>query len=190
MGKTFVTECFRKLGCFVLDADKTAREVVEPGTIGWQRIVENFGAGILASDGGIDRAKLGVIVFADAEKRALLNSIVHPLVFERQNDWLARIEAANPQAVAIIDAALMIESGNYQRFDKIIVVWCEPEIQIHRLMERNNLSRLEAEQRIAAQMPQEEKKRYADFLINTSGDYEETRRQVTEILKKLVEPAN
>jgi dephospho-CoA kinase len=190
VGKTFVTEVFRELGCFVLDADKSAREVVSPGTIGWRRIVENFGASVLASDGQIDRAKLGAIVFADEEKRLLLNSIVHPLVFDRQNEWLGQILAENPQAIAIIDAALMIESGGYKRFDKIIVVWCQPEIQIERLMKRNNFSRAEAEQRIAAQMPQEEKKRYADFLIDSSDGFDEARRQTEAVFKKLAALAN
>jgi dephospho-CoA kinase len=190
VGKTFVTEVFRELGCFVLDADKSAREVVSPGTIGWRQIVENFGEAILASDGQIDRAKLGAIVFADEEKRLLLNSIVHPLVFDRQNEWLAQIEAENPQAIAIIDAALMIESGGYKRFDKIIVVWCQPETQIERLMKRNNFSRAEAEQRIAAQMPQEEKKRYADFLIDSSEGFDEARRQTETVFKKLAALAN
>jgi dephospho-CoA kinase len=190
VGKTFVTEVFRELGCFVLDADKSAREVVSPGTIGWRQIVENFGASVLASDGQIDRAKLGAIVFADPEKRLLLNSIVHPLVFDRQNEWLAQIEAENPQAIAIIDAALMIESGGYKRFDKIIVVWCQPETQIERLMKRNNFSRAEAEQRIVAQMSQEEKKRYADFLIDTSDGFDEARRQTEAVFKKLAALAN
>ena len=190
VGKTFVTEVFRELGCFVLDADKSAREVVSPGTIGWRQIVENFGASVLASDEQIDRAKLGAIVFADEEKRLLLNSIVHPLVFDRQNEWLAQIEADNPQAIAIIEAALMIESGGYKRFDKIIVVWCQPEIQIERLMKRNNFSRAEAEQRIAAQMPQEEKKRYADFLIDSSDGFDEARRQTEAVFKKLAALAN
>lgn len=186
VGKTFVTEVFRELGCFVLDADHTAREVVASGTIGWQRIVENFGAGILSPAGQIDRAKLGTIVFADARKRELLNSIVHPLVFEAQNRWLNEVEAANLKAVAIIDAALMIESGNYKRFDKIIVVWCEPEIQIERLMKRNGFNREEASKRIAAQIPQEEKRKYADFLIDTSAGFDEARRQTEEVYEKLV----
>lgn len=190
VGKTFVTKVFRELGCFVLDADLTAREVIAPGTTGWQRIVENFGEAVLASDAQIDRATLGAIVFADAEKRALLNSIVHPLVFDRQNEWLARVEAENPRAIAIIDAALMIESGGYRRFDKIIVVWCQPETQIRRLMKRNNFSRGEAIQRIAAQMPQEEKKRYADFLIETTDGFDEARRRTEAVFKKLVELAN
>lgn len=190
VGKTFVTEVFRELGCFVLDADKTAREVVETGTIGWQKIVENFGRKVLNADDSLNRAALGAIVFADAEKRQLLNSILHPLVFDSQNEWLTRVEAENSKAIAIIDAALMIESGGYKRFDKIIVVWCQPDIQIERLMKRNNFSPEEAVQRIAAQMPQDEKKRYADFLIETTAGFDEAKRQTERVFEKLIELAN
>jgi dephospho-CoA kinase len=124
-------------------------------------------------------------VFGDERKRLLLNSIVHPLVFEAQNAWLTEKERENPRGVAVIDAALMIESGGYKRFTKLIVVWCEPEMQLQRLMLRNNLSEAEALKRIRAQMPQEEKKRYADFLIDTSAGFEDTRRQTIEIFKQL-----
>lgn len=144
VGKSYVVEIFRELGCFVLDADRTAREVVAPGTLGWQLILERFGSNILLPNNEIDRAKLGAIVFADEAKRQLLNSIVHPLVIENQDVWLREREAENAGGIAIIDAALMIESGGYRRFDKIIVVWCDAAIQLQRLMTRNNLSEPEA----------------------------------------------
>jgi dephospho-CoA kinase len=185
VGKSFVCECFRELGAHVLDADLTAREVVEPGTRGLDLIVESFGVGVLQEDGGLDRARLGGIVFADAEKRQLLNSIVHPLVIEAQNAWIAEREAVDPDGIAIVDAALMIESGGYKRFDKIIVVWCNTAIQLQRLMLRNNLSAEEAQKRIDAQMPQDEKKRFADFLIDTSEGFEDARRQVGEVFAEL-----
>ena len=185
VGKSFVCEVFRSLGAFVLDADQTAREVVERGTPGLAKIVENFGAEILQSNGEIDRAKLGAIVFADAQKRQLINSIVHPLVIERQNEWLREREREMPNAICIVDAALMIESGGYKRFEKLIVVWCEPAIQLKRLMLRNNLSETEALARINAQMPQEEKKRYADFLIDTSGGFDSAKRQTIEVYERL-----
>jgi dephospho-CoA kinase len=185
VGKTFVCEIFRELGAVVLDADKTAREVVEPNTRGWQLIVDNFGETVLQSDKQIDRVKLGAIVFADEAKRQVLNSIVHPLVFEAQNQWLVEQETINPENIAIIDAALMIESGSYKRFEKLIVVWCRPEIQLARLMERNNLSEEEALKRIKAQMPQEEKKRFADFLIDTSEGFEASKNQTIEIFNQL-----
>lgn len=185
VGKSFVCDCFRELGCHVLDADQTAREVVEPGTAGLERIVTEFGTGVLQPDGTLDRRALGAIVFADEEKRKLLNSIVHPLVIEAQNAWIATLEKSDPRGIAIVDAALMIESRGYKRFDKLIVVWCEPAIQLKRLMLREKIDRAEAEKRIAAQMPQEEKKRFADFLIDTSAGFEDTREQVAEIHRKL-----
>jgi dephospho-CoA kinase len=185
VGKSYVCEVLCELGAFVLDADQTAREVVEPKTRGWQLIVENFGETVLQSDQTLDRAKLGEIVFADEAKRQLLNSIVHPLVFEAQNKWLSEREAENPKGIAVIDAALMIESGGYKRFEKLIVVWCQPEIQLNRLMARNNLSQAEAEKRIQTQMPQQEKKRFADYLIDTSAGFEAARAQTVEIYRQL-----
>lgn len=185
VGKSYVCQVFSELGAVVLDADKTAREVVEPNTKGWELIVENFGENILQSDKQIDRIKLGAIVFEDEAKRRLLNSIVHPLVFEAQTRWLEQKESENPQNIAIIDAALMIESGNYKRFEKLIVVWCKHEIQLQRLMLRNNLSEEEALRRINAQMTQEEKKRFADFLIETTEGFEASKEQTIEIYERL-----
>ncbi len=185
VGKSYVCEVLRELGAFVLDADLTAREVVAAGSKGLAMIVEKFGEGVLTETGELDRAAMGAIVFGDEAKRLLLNSIVHPRVFEAQNGWLIEKESDNPRGIAVIDAALMIESGGYKRFTKLVVVWCEPEIQLQRLMLRNNLSEAEALKRIRAQMPQDEKKRYADFLIDTSGGFETTRQQTTEVFEQL-----
>jgi dephospho-CoA kinase len=110
---------------------------------------------------------------------------VHPLVIEAQNDWLTERERENPHKIAVIDAALMIESESYQRFNKLIVVWCQPAIQLQRLISRNNLLEAEALRRISAQMPQEEKKRYADFLIDTSDGFASARAQTIEIFERL-----
>ncbi len=185
VGKSYVVEVFRELGAFVVDADVTAREVVAPETTGWRLIVERFGRNILLPNNEIDRAELGAIVFSNAEQRQLLNSIVHPLVIESQDDWMAKIERENPVSIAMIDAALMIESGGYTRFDKVIVVWCDAETQIERLTARNKLDRAAAIQRIEAQMPQAEKKKYADYMIDTTNGFEDTRRQATEIYGRL-----
>lgn len=187
VGKTFVCDVFRELGCHVLDADKTAREVVEPGTKGLAAIVQAFGEQILLGDGSLDRKALGAIIFNDPEKRLLLNSIVHPLVFEKQDRWLQDLEEADPDGIAIIDAALMIESGGYKRFDTLIVVWCDDEIQLQRLMTRDGLSEADARARIDAQMPQSEKKRFAGHLIDTSDGFEQTRKNVADVHKRLVE---
>jgi len=185
VGKSFVCDVFRELGCHVLDADRTSREVVEPGTEGLRQIVGEFGADVLQHDGSLDRSKLGRIVFTDERKRQLLNSIVHPLVIAEQDRWLSEWEAADPSGIAMVDAALMIESGGYRRFDKLIVVWCRPEVQLDRLIRRDNLSAEEASVRIAAQMPQEEKKKFADLLIDTSDGFAEARRQTIEIYERL-----
>lgn len=185
VGKSFVLSVFRELGCHVLDADKTAREVVEPGTVGLRKIVEHFGEEVLQDDGSLDRKALGSIVFADNNKRELLNSIVHPLVIGEQDRWLNEREAEDPDGIAIIDAALMIEAGSYKRFDALIVVWCEPAIQLKRLQLRDGLAEEDALRRISSQMPQDEKKRYADFLIDTSNGFDDTRRQVAEVFGRL-----
>jgi dephospho-CoA kinase len=185
VGKSFVTSVLAELGARVLDADRTAREVVAPDTEGLRALVEAFGAEILQPNGTLDRARLGALIFADEEKRLLLNSILHPFIIAAQDEQLSRWERADARGMAVVDAALMIESGGYSRFDKLIVVHCRPEIQLERLMARNAISREEAERRINAQMPQEEKKRYADFLIDTSNGFEDTRLRTAEVYSQL-----
>lgn len=185
VGKTFVTSVFAELGCRVLDADQTAREVVEPGADGLKAVVAAFGEEVLSPDGTLDRARMASIVFADEEKRLRLNSILHPLVIARQDEILREWEAENPDGIAIVDAALMIESGGYKRFDKLVVVHCRPEVQLERLMLRNNLPLAEAQRRIASQMPQEEKQKYADYLIDTSDGFEPARKRTVEVFNQL-----
>jgi len=185
VGKSFVCDVLREAGVHVLDADQTARDVVAPGTKGLAGIVEAFDYEILQPDGSLDRAKMAKLVFADEVKRKLLNSIVHPLVIEAQDRWIQGIELQDPHGIAVIDAALMIEAAGYKRFDKLVVVWCSPDIQLARLMDRSGLDEREARQRIAAQMPQGEKKRYADYLIDTSSGFEDTRRQTLELVAEL-----
>ena len=185
VGKSFVCGCLRELGCQVLDADLTAREVVAKGTPGLEAIVREFGEGVLTKDGDLDRKKVGALVFADKEKRDLLNSIVHPLVITAQDKWIRDAETKEPGGIAVIDAALMIESGGYKRFNKLIVVWCESAIQLERLMDRDGLSEVDARTRIAAQIPQDEKKKFADYLIDTSDGFETTREQTAEIVRQL-----
>ncbi len=185
VGKSVVCEILRELGCHVLDADKTSRDVVAKGTDGLSEIVRHFGSEALLPDGELDRKKVGAIVFADEDKRKLLNSIVHPRVIEAQDAWIRDVELQDPDGIAVIDAALMIESGGHRRFDKLIVVWCKPALQLERLILRDNLSAAEAKMRIAAQMSQDEKKRYADYLIDTSSGFDDTRRQVTATVDQL-----
>ena len=190
VGKSFVASVFVELGCHVLDADLTAREVVLPGAPGLKAIVETFGEEVLNPDGTLDRKQLAAVVFADEGKRQRLNSILHPFIIARQDEILREWEVEDPKGIGIVDAALMIESGGYKRFDKLIVVHCRPEVQLERLMLRDNLSRNEAERRISSQMPQEEKQKFADYLIDTSDGFELTREQTLKVHNDLVRIAH
>src|SRR5229473_4430627 len=185
VGKSFVLAVLGELGCHVLDADATAREVVAPGMPGLQAVVDSFGKEVLTTDGSLDRSKLGSIVFANEERRLHLNSILHPFIIAAQDEQMREWESQDPNGIAVVDAALMIESGGYRRFDKLIVVHCRPDVQLQRLMSRDGLDREQAEQRIASQMPQEEKKTYADFLINTSDGFESAREQTEAVFREL-----
>ena len=185
VGKSFVLDVLRELGALTIDADAVAREVVEPGTAGLSAVVDEFGPGILKADGSLNRAELGALVFADNAKRQKLNSILHPFIIARQDEIMRQWAEQTPEAIAVVDAALMIESGGYKRFDKLIVVHCRPQIQLERLMARDNISREEAERRINAQIPQDEKKKHADYLIDTSEGFESAREQTTAVWLKL-----
>jgi dephospho-CoA kinase len=185
VGKSFVSGVLAELGCHVVDADELARKVVEPGTKGLREVVDAFGAGVLRDDGTLDRAALGSLVFGSEEKRALLNSILHPIIMAEQDALLNSWEQEDPRGVGIVDAALLIESGGYRRFDKLVVVHCQPEVQLERLMRRNRLSREEALARINAQLPREEKLKHADFAVDTSDGFDETRARVREVYEEL-----
>ena len=185
VGKSFVAGVLADLGCHVLDADLAAREVVTPGSAGLLAVVNAFGTNVLQKDGTLDRQHLGSIIFADPTKRELLNSILHPHIIALQDHQLREWEALDHDGIAVVDAALMIESGGFKRFDKLIVVHCRPEVQIQRLMARDNLTREEAQKRINAQMSQEEKQKFADFLIDTSDGFESTRKRTTEVYEDL-----
>ena len=185
VGKSYVLGVLAELGCHVIDADEIAREVVKPGTKGLELIRNAFGDEVLDAEGRLDRSKLGAMVFVDEGKRTQLNALLHPLIISAQDERIRELQETDPNGIVVIDAALMIESGGYRRLDKLIIVYCRPEIQLERLMSRNGLTREAAEQRINSQLPQEEKKKYADFLIDTSGDFANTRAQVEAVFMEL-----
>jgi dephospho-CoA kinase len=169
----------------VIDADTVAHRVIEPGRPAYLEIISQFGREILNEDGAINRAALGAMVFTSKNAREKLNAIVHPRVYEAQVEWFEQVAAHDPDAIAVVDAALMIETGSYRRFDKVIVVYCSPELQLQRLTERNGFTREQAQARISAQMPSEEKLKYADYSVNTSNGFEDTRRQIEKIYEEL-----
>jgi dephospho-CoA kinase len=195
-GKSTVVAMLRELGCHVLEADKIAHRMIEPGGPAYAEVVREFGCGILVSDdisggaanGRVDRSKLGAIVFSDPPRLARLNAIVHPPVLAAQDQELAAIERADPHAIAVVEAALLIEAGYYKKLDCLVVTWCTPEQQLARLMaagKGRGLTPEQARQRIAAQMSSEEKRRLADEEIDCSGTLEHTREQVIALFAKL-----
>jgi dephospho-CoA kinase len=191
-GKTTVAAILRELGCHLLDDDKIAHHLIERGAAAYEDVVREFGRNILTADGRVDRKKLGAIVFADPARLARLNAIVHPRVLETQERELDAIERADPQAIAVVEAALLIEAGYASKLDCLVVTWCTPEQQLARLTRQDadgvagrGLTLEQARQRIAAQMPVEEKRRMADEVIDCSGSLEQTREQVVALVDKL-----
>ena len=191
-GKTTVAAFLRELGCHLLDADKIAHHLIEPGAAAYEDVVREFGRGILSADGRVDRKKLGAIVFADPARLARLNAIVHPRVLETQDRELDAMERADPHAIGVVEAALLVEAGYAPKLDCLVVTWCAPEQQLERLTRHHaagvpgrGLTLEQARQRIAAQMPVEEKRRMADEVIDCSGSLDETRAQVVALVAKL-----
>ncbi|HET7421458.1 MAG TPA: dephospho-CoA kinase [Candidatus Dormibacteraeota bacterium] len=178
-GKSTVAAMFRELGAAIVDADEAAHAVYEPGTPGFAAIVREFG-GDFARDGVIDRGKLGELVFRDADARRRLNAIVHPLV----RDWMAErtAEAVELGAEIVIqDVPLLFENGLQGLYSETVLVYAPAETQIARLVEERGISRARAQAMLAAQMPIDDKKPLADFVIDNDGSLDETRRQVEEV---------
>ena len=189
-GKTFVGEALAALGCHVLQADQLGHSVLLPGGEAYAPVVREFGPGILAANGEIDRRALAEQVFGSAERLALLNSLVHPPVLRQEEAWLERVAAEDPRGIAVIEAAILIEIGVHQRFDKLIVVVCEEQQQIERSMKRDGVERERVSARLSRQMPLSEKRKFADFIVDTSGTKEETLRQTRAVYDSLrrIEP--
>ena len=185
-GKSTVAQMFVLLGAHLIDFDKLAHEVQEPGKPAWKEIVRYFGKDVLNQDETIDRNKLGNIVFNDQEKLKTLNNIVHPCVFQEWHNRLEKIKAEHFHAVVLSDVPLLFEGNMQDLFDLTILVLITPEEQTCRLIERNNLSKDEAELRIKNQMPIGEKIRLADIVIENKGTTEETKIIVAKVWKELL----
>jgi dephospho-CoA kinase len=192
-GKSEVSKIFKKLGAHLIDADEIARALLDPKTPTWKKVVDCFGRNILQPDQRIDRKRLADLVFDDADKLSALNAILHPVVFAEEERRRKEIERADPQAVVILDVPLLIETQAHKRVDKVIVVTVDPKTQLRRLMQRNGLSKQEAQKRMQSQIPLKEKGKYADYLID-SGDslakIEARIRQIFEELRRLAATTN
>ena len=185
-GKSLVSALFQELGAHVIDADRLAREVVEPGQPAHREIVEVFGREILQSDGCLDRKKLGAEVFADPEKRHRLEAITHPRIRALRQARLQALADQGFHGIVVQDAALLIEVGAADTVDRLVVVYVDEATHIERLMARDGLSEAEARQRIRSQMPLEEKARVAHYVVDNRGTPEETRQQVEAIYRALL----
>ena len=184
-GKTLSASFFKDLGAFILDADLICRKLVEPGQAACKEIEAVFGKEIFTGSGNLDRRKLADIIFGDPEKKQTLEDILHPKVFEFERFEYDAIRKEHPNALVIVDAALLIESGNYKKMDKVIVVNSDEKNRINRILARSELSRDEIADRIKNQMPSDEKVRYADFVLENSLDKGNLLSKVIDIHTKL-----
>lgn len=194
-GKSTVAAMMNDLGCHIINADKMAHALIAPGEPAYDEVVRQFGTHVLAPDGSIDRARLASIVFGDGNKLASLNAIVHPRVLRDIDREFDRLAAKDPHGVAVVEAALLIEAGYHEELDRLILVACTPEQQLDRLTNTafgRAMSREQAEKRIAAQMPVEEKRRMAAgkiVEIDCSGSLDDTKKQVRELVDRLKQAA-
>lgn len=188
-GKSTVASILRDLDCMVLEMDPLGHELLEPGQSAYDEVVREFGTSILGPTDKVDRSKLGAIVFAVPAKRARLNQILHPRILEVVQKWFTALDRPGGPKFAVVEAALIVETGFYRSLDNLIVCWCTPEQQLERLIERG-LTTEQAALRIAAQMPAEEKRKLADEVIDCSKSVEETERQVQNVVARLKELAS
>jgi dephospho-CoA kinase len=185
-GKSVVAGVLARHGCYIDSADQTSRLLMEPGQPAWKKVVARFGKKILRPDQTIDRAGLARIIFNDERERTFLNDLIHPLVLEKKKEAIERLAKEGRVKIFVSEAALTIEAGFAGFFDKVIVVDCQPEIQVRRLMVRDHIERAEALKKIRAQMPAEKKRAYADYVIDSSGTIEETIAQSEGVYQKLL----
>lgn len=180
-GKSAVGAMFAARGATTIDSDEIGRNLMQPGNVVYDRIVSGFGPEVVLPDGQLNRAKLAEIVFNDLDRLKHLNAIVHAPVLREIDRQIFAQRQKNPNAVVLVESAVLFEAGQNRRFDKMVVVWCRPEQQVERYRAKSGLSVEDIQRRMAAQMPGEEKKRMADYVIDTSGTLEETERQVEAV---------
>ena len=186
-GKSSACSIFKGLEAPVIDADMLARELVRPGKDGWLSVVQSFGDGILLPDGNIDREKLSHIIFSDKTARDKLDNCLHPLIIKKILSDAEKLKKSMGGSLIIADVPLLIESGMHKYFDKIILVYSDRETQICRLIRRSNLTIEDAEKRVNSQMPIEEKRKFADFIIDNCGSFEDLAINARDVFLKLAE---
>ena len=186
-GKSVVAGILDELGCYIHHADEAARQLMKPGKPAWKEIVSRFGEKILNEDRTISRSRLGKIIFTDEKERRFLNKLIHPLVLEKKKKAIKKLEKEGRYTIFISEAALTIEAGFSDFFDKIIVVYCKKEVQIERIMKRDQVSRAEAIKKLKSQMDPGKKLEYADYIINTSGPFKSTVEETERVYRNLIQ---
>jgi len=184
-GKTFVGRALADLGCYLIEADKLGHQVMLPGAEAFDAILREFGPTILDAEGRISRRKLSGIVWNNPERLEKLNSLVHPPVQQREEISMAEIAQADPDAIVVVEAAILVETGRYKSFERLIVVTCTAEQQMERALERGSYNKEEILVRLSRQLPLAEKLRVADYVIDTSGTKEATLEQVQKVYAAL-----
>jgi len=185
-GKTFVGKILGELGCHVIRNDEIGHAVMQPGGEAYDGVLREFGAGIVNPDGTVNRRKLAGIVFQDPRRLDVLNALVHPSVRARTRREIEAFAKEHPDGIAVVEAAILVETGSFRDYDKLIVAICGAEQQIERAMSRDEMTREEAVDRLQRQMPLADKVRYADFVIDTSGPKENTIAQTKAVYESLV----
>jgi dephospho-CoA kinase len=188
-GKSLVAKELERLGCHLIYADELGHQVLQPGGEAYAATVEIFGREILNADGTIDRKKLGEIVFASPELLEKLSALVHPAVIRLEERLLEEFQREDPQGIAVVEAAILIETGRYAVFDRVILTSCDEETQIARGMKRDHATREQVLARLRKQLPLSEKQRHAHYVVDTSGPKEETARQVERVYRELKDVA-
>lgn len=184
-GKSFVGETLSGLGCFLVQADELGHEVLAPGGEAYDAVIEEFGHDILDAAGRIDRTLLAGRVFESPERLERLNALVHPPVVRREEQLVAQFAQREPHGIAVVEAAILIETGSYHRFDRIILVTCREEQQVELAMRRGGSTEENVRARLNRQMPLDEKRKFANFVIDTSGDKDDTVRQTRAVYESL-----
>ncbi len=184
-GKTTVAKFLNELGAFIIDADQICRQLMEPNQLAWKEIIREFGTEILDNENQIIRSKLAEIVFNDPVKKEILENILHPKVFDAEKQRFLEIQQRYPRSIVILDSPLLIESGNYRKVDKVVVVVCNEILQLKRILDSNRFTKIDIERRIQNQMSSREKIKFADYVIHNDTDKLELKIKVRNLYENL-----
>jgi dephospho-CoA kinase len=184
-GKSFVGEALAGWGCLLIEADELGHEVLRPGGEAYEPVIREFGSDVLDAGGEIDRRRLAARVFGNPEALARLNALVHPPVVRREEQFIAGFAAREPKGIAVVVGAVLIETGSYKRFDRLVLVTCSAQQQLDRAMRRDGATEAEVRARLGQQMSFDQKRQFADYVIDTSGSKQDTLRQTRAVYEEL-----